>query len=41
MSGRDKQQQWRTDSSREQTALGLMAVNGGKTEAIRRRSLLL
>jgi hypothetical protein len=31
----------RTDGSGEQMVLGLMAVKVGKTEAIRRRSLLL
>jgi hypothetical protein len=34
--------QWqRADSGREQMALGLMAVDRGKTEAIGSRSLLL
>jgi hypothetical protein len=37
----NKQQQWRIDGGRKQMALGLMAVNGEKTEAIGRRSLLL
>jgi hypothetical protein len=41
MSGGDKWQQWSMGSGRERMVLGLMAVDGGDTEDIRRRSLLL
>jgi hypothetical protein len=37
----ENRQQQKTDGGGKKMALGLMAVNGGKTEAIERRSLLL
>jgi hypothetical protein len=40
MSSKDKGQWWRMDSSREQTVLGLMVVDRGKAEAVRRFLLL-